>query len=75
MPDQLTQKARFLAYRWYRNQNPQASHSEGWIYALSQWQDFLPEARALLAHLPPEKPDDADVGLLLPPEGNAVGAA
>jgi hypothetical protein len=74
MPDRLTQKARYLAYRWYRNQTPQASHSEGWIYARSHWNDFLPQAKELLAHLPEEKPD-ADLGLLLPPNDDAVGAA
>jgi hypothetical protein len=45
MHERLESHARYLAYRWRRLQEPDASHSQGWEYALKHWANFLFEAK------------------------------
>jgi len=45
MYEQLESHARYLAYRWWRLKEPGASHSQGWEYALTNWANFLFEAK------------------------------
>jgi hypothetical protein len=45
MHEQLESYARYLAYRSWRLQDPGATHSQGWEYALKHWANFLFEAK------------------------------
>lgn len=38
-------KAHYLAYRWFRTNNLEASHPEGWTFAEENWHAFIEEAR------------------------------
>jgi hypothetical protein len=42
MFDYWEEKARYAAYRWFRNSNLEATHPEAWAFARDNWQRFLP---------------------------------
>jgi hypothetical protein len=52
MSPQMETKARYLAYRWYRLEDLQASHGSAWSYACANWKDFLAEAEEVLSDPP-----------------------
>jgi hypothetical protein len=43
--DDLTIKARYLAYRWFRLMHLDLHHDEAWSFAQDNWKDFLAQAR------------------------------
>ena len=40
MPEDTGTRARSLAYRWFRENNPDSSHKEAWSFAQNNWQNF-----------------------------------
>jgi hypothetical protein len=44
-------RARYLAYRWFRSEHLDATHSEGWSFALTHWEEFLAEGGEASASL------------------------
>jgi hypothetical protein len=45
----LRKKAHYLAYRWFRNKNLEAAHSQAKHFADEHWRQFLGEAREQLS--------------------------
>jgi hypothetical protein len=52
---ELQAKARYLAYRWYRQEDLEASHGPAWAFACANWERFLPEACQLLEDAPADR--------------------
>lgn len=41
---ELQTKAHYLAYRWFRTNNLEATHVQGWEFAEQNWRAFMNEA-------------------------------
>lgn len=55
MYDQLEVRARRIAYRWHRQDAPQASHEESLTHAALCWQDYLDVALSPTSEDEPER--------------------
>jgi len=55
MHDALEVRARRIAYRWHRRDEPAASHEDGLTHAALCWQDYLDVARQPTSEDEPER--------------------
>lgn len=55
MDDQLEVRARRIAYRWHREDEPHATHEDGLMHAAACWRDYLDLAQCPFLDDEPER--------------------